>query len=425
MTAGAGSASRRVAVIGAGAAGLTAAWLLQDEHEVTLIEKERRLGGHAHTVGVPYNGELIPVESGFEFFAEEGYPAFCRLLRVLRVPLRSYPMTFTFYLEKSGAVYLLPPKRAGKFFWPTLAPRSLAYLLQFDFLLRRAARLVQQRDTGISIGDFIARFPFPSSFCNEFLCPLMNGGWCFPLDEFRRMSAYNVLKYFVIMRPDGLEARTLSEIVGGTAAYVAALRAAMPRVITQSGSKVEAIRRRGDGFTVVDGAGEARDFDHLVFATNALEAERLLRGVDGAEAERAALGRMRYLRSSIAVHGDRRFMPPEERHWSVFNVRSSAERSLSTVWKQQRTSAPIFRSWLAPGAPLPEPLYELSQYDHPCMDLTHFQAQRQLASLQGRHNFWFTGLYMHDIDSHESAVESAIQVARQLAPESKYLALFA
>ena len=305
-----------------------------------------------------------------------------------------------------------------------MRPVPLAYLLQFDFLLRRAARLVQQRNPGISIGDFVARFPFPSSFCNEFLYPLMNGGWCFPPDEFRRMSAYNVLKYFVIMRPDGLEPRTLSEIVGGTAAYVAALRDAMPRVIVQNGSKIEAIRRRGRGFTVVDGAGDARDFDHLVFATNALEAGRLLQGVDGAEAERAALGRIRYLRSSIAVHGDRRFMPPEERHWSVFNVRSSGERSLITVWKQQRTSAPIFRSWVARDAPLPEPLYELTHYDHPSMDIAHFQAQGQLASLQGRHNFWFAGLYMHDIDSHESAVESAIHIARQLAPGSKHLALF-
>lgn len=413
----------RVAVIGAGAAGLTAAWLLQDEHEVTLIEKELRLGGHAHTVTAQHNGETIHAESGFEFFVEQGYPAFSRLLQALRVPLRRYLMTVTLYLENSGTVHLLPPKRPEHFFWPVFAPRSLAYLLQFEFLLRRGARLVARRDTDVTIGDFVARFPFSASFCAEFLYPIMNGGWCFPLEEFERMSAYNVLKYLVLLRPDGLKPRALNEIEGGAAAYVAALRAAMPRVTVQRGSTVQCIRRHASGFGVVDAGGEARDFDHLIFATNAADARRLLHGVDGAEAERAALGRFRYFLTSIAVHGDRRFMPPEERHWSVFNIRWSKGRSFSTVWKQQRTSAPLFRSWLAPGDPLPEPLYDLTHYDHPAVDRDHFEAQRQLAALQGRRNLWFAGLYTHDIDSHESAVQSAIHVARQLAPASSNLAL--
>ena len=252
------------------------------------------------------------MESGFEFFVEEGYPAFSRLLHALRVPLRRYPMTFTLYFENSRTAYLLPPKRPGHFFWPVLAPRSLAYLLQFDFLLRRASRLVERRNAAITIGDFVARFPFLPSFCAEFLYPLMNGGWCFPIDEFRRMSAYNVLKYFVLMRPNGLEPRGFCEIVGGTAAYVAALRDAMPRVTIQCGSKVQCIRRRSGAFVVESATGEAGGFDHLVFASNALDACRLLYAVDGAEEVRAVLGQFRYLRTSIAVHGDRRLMPAEE-----------------------------------------------------------------------------------------------------------------
>ncbi len=413
----------RVAVIGAGAAGLTAAWLLQDDHEVTLFEKEPRLGGHAHTVAVPHHGDIIQVELGFEFFVEEGYPAFSRLLQALRVTLRRYPMTFTLYIESSGAVYLLPPKRPDHFFWPAFAPRTLADLLQFDFLLRRGARLVERRDTAVSIDDFVTRLPFSSSFRAEFLYPLMIGGWCFPLEEFQRMSAYNILKYFVLFRPDGLGPRAVSEIEGGTAAYIAALRDAMPRVAVHCRAKIQSIRRHAGGFAVMDAAGDAREFDHIVFATNAAEAHRLLHDVDGAEEERAVLGRFRYFRTAIAVHGDRRLMPPEEKHWSVFNVRWSKGRGFSTVWKQQRTSAPVFRSWLAPGEPLPEPLYDLSHYDHPAMDLEHYRAQHALTALQGRRNLWFAGLYTYDVDSHESAVQSAIHVARQLAPASRNLAL--
>src|SRR5712671_422912 len=106
-----GSHPVRVAVIGGGVSGLAAAWLLQDDHDVTLIEKEPRLGGHANTIEVSHRGKHIRVESGFEFFSEEIYPAFGRLLRALRVPLRRYPMTYTLYFEDSSKVHVLPPKR--------------------------------------------------------------------------------------------------------------------------------------------------------------------------------------------------------------------------------------------------------------------------------------------------------------------------
>ena len=412
----------RIAVIGGGSAGLTAAWLLQDDHQVTLFEKEPRLGGHAHTVEAQINGETIRVESGFEFFVEEGYPAFARLLHALAVPLRLYPMTFTLYLEHSGAVHLLPPKRAEGFYWPAFAPRSLAHLLQFDYFIRCGARLVEQCNTAVTIGDFVASLPVSSSFRAEFLYPFLIGGWAFPLKEFQRMSAYNVLKYLTLMRPNGLGPRGFTEIEGGTAAYIGALRGAMPRVAVHCGCHIQSIRRSGAGFVVLDPAGGDWEFDHLVFATNAPQACRLLDGVAGVEQERALLSRFRYFNKSIAVHGDRRLMPPRQKDWSVFNIRWSKGCSFSTVWRQQRTSTPLFRSWLAADQPLPEPLYHLVHYEHPAMDLEHFQAQQQLAGMQGRHDVWFAGLYMHDIDSHESAIQSAIRVARRLAPQSPNLA---
>jgi len=82
----------------------------------------------------------------------------------------------------------------------------------------------------------------------------------------------------------------------------------------------------------------------------------------------------------------------------------------------------VFKSWLDLDGPLPEPLYHLTRYEHPMMDANHLQAQKSLATVQGRRNVWFTGVYTHDIDSHESAVQSAIHVGRQLAPDSRNLA---
>ena len=412
----------RIAVIGGGSSGLATAWLLQDDHDVTLIEKQPRLGGHAHTVEAQHDRATVQVESGFEFFTEDAHPAFCRLLQALQIQLRHYPLTFTLYLEDSGAVRLMPPKRPDGFFWPAFAPRSLIHLLQFEYFLRQGARLVDKRNTSVTIGDFVESLRLSRRFRREFLYPFILGGWCIALEEFRRMAAYNVLKYLVLNRPRGLEPRDFAEVPGGLAVYVAALRNALPRVKICSAVDIRCIRRAGDGFAVMNAAGDAFEFDHLVLATNAPEAGRLLQCVHGAEEERAVLSRFRYFATWIAVHGDRRLMPPDEKHWSVFNIRWRNERSLSTVWRQQGESVPVFKSWVDPDAPAPEPLYHLTRYEHPLLTIDYFQAQQSLAGLQGRRNLWFAGVYTHDIDSHESAIQSAIHVARQLAPSSRNLA---
>ncbi|HEY1338680.1 MAG TPA: FAD-dependent oxidoreductase [Bryobacteraceae bacterium] len=411
----------RIGVIGAGAAGLTTAWLLRDDHQVTLIEKQKRLGGHAHTIEVQQDGVTARAESGFEFFIEEVCPRFGRLLRALDAPLRRYPMTFSLYREDSGTIHLMPPKHGNGYHWPAFAPRSLAYMLQFEWFSRQAARLVEERDLRVSIGDFVQRVPLSRAFREDFLFPFMMGGWCIPPTDFQRMSAYDVLKFLVLHRPEGVAPREFSEIDGGTAAYVATLRGALGGARVLSGVEIRCIRRSGAAYVVADASGQCMEFDHLVFATNAPEASRMLTCVDEAAAQRAVLNSFRYFSTSIAIHGDRRVMPPNPSHWSVFNVRSSKQHSLTTVWRQQRTRLPLFKSWVAEGGPLPEPLYQLTRYEHPFVDAEHFRTQRSLAELQGRSNLWFAGAHTHDIDSHESAIESAVRVARLLAPKSRNL----
>ena len=59
-----------VAVVGAGMAGLSAAWLLSQKHDVTLFEADPRLGGHAHTGEAPGHAGPVPVDTGFIVYNE-------------------------------------------------------------------------------------------------------------------------------------------------------------------------------------------------------------------------------------------------------------------------------------------------------------------------------------------------------------------
>jgi predicted NAD/FAD-binding protein len=410
----------RIGIIGGGAAGLATAWLLQECHQVTLLEKENRLGGHAQTVEVEIDRTVVRVESGFEFFIEETYPCFAALLRALELPIHRYPLTFTLYASGGDAVHLLPPVRRGCVRWSALRPQSLSHMWQLVRVLRAASRLVEKRDWSVTLGDFVQRLGLSRTFRDDFLYPFLNGGWCVSLDQFRHFAAYDVLKYVLLHRVNGLTMPSLSEVPGGTQAYIAALKNALSRTLIETGVEIRCIRRCGEIYVLEDASGQHRQFDHVVLATNAISARGLLEGVSGAGPQREALDGIRYFQTSIAIHADRRLMPPREQDWSVFNVRWDSQRSLSTIWRRQMGGTPVFRSWIANGN-LPDPLYHLATYWHPIADPSHFRAQELLGQLQGRESLWFAGAYTHDIDSHESAIRSAIRVAREFVPASANL----
>lgn len=199
--------------------------------------------------------------------------------------------------------------------------------------------------------------------------------------------------------------------------YVAAMKNALVRTIVITGAETSCVRRTGDRYVLAGATGELQEFDHLVFATNAAQALRLLTGMDGVGEHRAALGGFRYFETSIAVHGDRRVMPPREKDWSVFNIQWDGRRSSTTVWRRHAGGNPVFRSWIPNVNPM-SPLYHVTTYCHPVTDPQYFRAPELLDKSQGQRNLWFAGAYAHDIDSHESAIRSAMRVAQELALQS-------
>ena len=160
----------------------------------------------------------------------------------------------------------------------------------------------------------------------------------------------------------------------------------------------------------------------MVFATNAYEASQILRDLDGAEPIRAQLDKIEYFKTSIAIHGDERLMPADKKNWSVVNIRYDGQHSSNSIWKNWRMdNRPIFKSWVTYEKELPQPLYALQTYWHAKINAAYFEAQKGITQLQGANHLWFAGVYTHDVDSHESAVLSAIKVAQRLAPHSARL----
>lgn len=325
--------------------------------------------------------------------------------------------------QDRGRVLLLPPVHGRRLRWSRLTPGRVAALLQLQHLLRDAGRVVEAADPMPTLEEFLGRHRFTRSARRGLIDPLLQAGWCLDWDEFAQFSAYDVLSYFALNRPDGIRSPPMREVVGGTRTYVDALVGALGPSRRRLGVQIAPVTRAEDGTYVVEEQdGTRHGFDHLVLATPADEAARLLSEVDSAAGARRSLGRVGYFPTTIAVHGDTRLMPRDRRDWCEANVRYDDRHSSFTMWKGWKSAHPLFRSWVTFDEELPSPLHGLATYRHPKVDRSYFTAQAELVQHQGRDDLWFAGVHAYGIDCHESAVMSAVRIAQRLAPASANLA---
>lgn len=412
----------RIGIIGGGGAGLTTAWLLDETHDVTLFEQDDRLGGHAHTIEVDADGQLLAVDAGFQFFARsDAYRAFGRLLDELGVARADYPATLTLYDSRQQRALVMPPFRRGRPASAALRPRSLRDLVRFRLFLARIPAFLARHDTTITIAEYLEGERLPRRFVNEVLLPLLLAFWCVEPEEFTGFAAYNVLYYLGANVPRGLSAPTQSAIPGGLTVYVDALARGVERGRILVGTGVATLSRDAGEWVVVDAGGARHRFDHVVVATNARQALQLIESNPDHGAVAEQLARFEYFDTTIAIHGDRRLMPRYPSEWSVVNARWDGVHSQLSAWDPER-ALPVFKSWVTFDSALPEPLYALVTYAHGKITPTYFDAQAKLRRLQGSGGLWLAGLYTGDADSHESAIQSAIRVAQRIAPDASRLA---
>src|SRR5262245_21769311 len=257
----------RIAVIGGGAAGLTAAWLLDGCHAVTLFERGEQLGGHADTVHVQVDGEPMHVEAGFEFFSDVMFPSFNRLLGCLDVSVRKFPLSLTVYRGDHSRLYRLPPFRGRHVLWSELLPGKLSHLLQFRHVLERSRPIIEKRDTSPTVAEFIARVRLSRSFTDGFLYPLLMGCGGIEREEVEQLAAYNVFKYFLLQRPSGFSPFFWKEVVGGTQTYVGAMARELTRTTITLGADITRLAH-ADGEWLVEDRGTLHRFDQVVIATD-------------------------------------------------------------------------------------------------------------------------------------------------------------
>ena len=421
---------QRIAVVGAGISGLSAAWLLTQQHEVTLFEAGDYLGGHTNTVDVELDGVSHPVDTGFLVFNNHTYPNLTAMFSHLGVASVDSEMSFAVSLEApqlewagSSLATVFGQKRnlLRPGFW-----RMLADILRFN--RESVAWLDAHGDEACTLRDFLARGRYSESFAQWYLLPMGAAIWSCPAGQ---MLDYPLATFVRFCRNHGLlqvvDRPLWRTVRGGGRAYVAKLANRIDDIRLRQ--PVLGIRREdglesGRGSYVLRTRSSVERFDQVVLACHSDQALAILAdgNDDSFDDERSLLADLRYEPNRAVLHSDERLLPRNRKLWSAWNYSAGngkpGQQPVSVSYLINRLQplpfkTPVMVSLNPQREPDRSSVIAEFDYSHPLFDRAAVAAQQRLAILSGRQGVWFAGAW-NGYGFHEDGLKSGIAVANGL-----------
>jgi predicted NAD/FAD-binding protein len=321
---------RKIAVVGSGVAGLTAAHVLQAASDVTLFESSDRLGGHADTHEVSAAGRMLSIDTGFIVHNRRTYPTLLRLFDELGVTTQESDMSMSISCGGCGLEYaggrglsgLLPSRRAVS------NPRYLRMLTEVVRFHRRARSLLAGNDDKCTLSEFISRHHFSEYFVGHFVTPLVAAVWS---TAPTRTGDYPARYLFSFLQNHGMLQVTGSPawytVVGGSARYVEKVAKGLTTV--QVSTPVRALRRLDSGVEIRTDDDFVARFDGVVLATHPHQALDLLTAPT--QLQRDLLGALDFTLNPTVLHTDSSVLPSAPRAQASWNYAMPSCSSLPTA----------------------------------------------------------------------------------------------
>jgi uncharacterized protein len=407
----------RVAVIGGGVSGLGAAWALRDAHDVVLFEKDVRIGGHANTATIDYDGASIDVDTGFIVYNELNYPNLIGLFDALGVATHGADMSFA--VSDPGGFEWSSNGLAGLFAWKRNIANPaflgmLSDIIRFSTNARRD--LAEQKIGAETLEAYVHKLNLGRDFLDQYLLPMGAAIWSTPEREMLRYPALSFLRFFDNHRLLHAARPAWRTVTGGSRLYVNAIRTALGDLI-RAGDPALSVRRDAAGVAVVSKSGEHR-FDHVIMACHSDESLALLGDAD--DHERRYLGDVKYAPNTAWLHRDRALMPKRQAAWAAWNyLRSGGDegRVCVSYWMNALQGIDASRPLFVTLNPETPPAAHLSfgrySYDHPQFNREALAAQHAIQSRQGERNTWFAGAWL-GYGFHEDGLASGLDAALRL-----------
>jgi predicted NAD/FAD-binding protein len=411
---------KKIAIIGSGISGLTAAYYLQKSHDIYIYEADSRVGGHTATKKISSKGKDYFIDTGFIVFNDWTYPNFIKLLTELGVESQSTEMGFSVFDSASQFEY------AGTNLCTLFAQKrnllSLKHWKMLGDIVRFNKEAINDLEAnrlipGETLGTYLARKKYSETFIHRYLVPMASAIWsatpgatlAFPLEFFIKFFKNHGLLN-IVDRPQW------RVIKGGSQSYLEPLIKSFKEKIKLNSPVTQVIRANED--VIVISNGTAEHFDEVIFACHSDQALAIL--TDASESEKVILGAIPYQKNSVVLHTDTNLLPKRRSTWSSWNylltsnnqappiltyamnilqgINSEEQFCVTLNAKNKIDSSKIFGEY---------------EYAHPVFSQASTQAQSTWSIINGVNRTWFCGAYWFN-GFHEDGVNSALRVVNAL-----------
>ncbi len=421
----------KIAIIGSGISGLSAAWALRDTADVTVFEKRKRVGGHSCTMDIDYHGTPICVDVGFIVYNGRNYPNLIGLFEALGVQTQPADMSFA-VSNPHGYEWSSNPK--GIIAWKRnlLRPRYYRFLrsiLRFNDTARQ--ELTDGKISDRTLHAWLQRHRFSADFVANYIRPMGAAIWSTPQSEILDFPALSFFNFFENHRLMHRERPSWRTVKGGSRNYVSRLAEALGDRI-RAGTAIKSVARMGSQIAVAPSAGPAEVFDQVVLASHSDQSLALLD--KSFEDRRSLLKSVRYRPNKIYLHRDASLMPKRKAAWAAWNVMEghSARQDdvCLTYWMNVLQGLPqdkpLFVTLNPPAPPAQDKIFAALEFDHPQFDLAAEAAVAEIKRINGKDGLWLAGAWMgsgfHE-DGLKSGLEAALSLGGRVPWEAKNLTL--
>ena len=407
----------RIAVIGSGISGLSAAHYLSKKNKVDLFEKEDHFGGHSYTIDVKDNNNHVPVDIGFIVFNFKTYPNFVKFLNENGIEIEKSNMSFSVSVKETEIEY------CGKGLLGIFSNKK--NLLNFDFFkmffeiikFYKKSNNLKNIEENLTLDDFLKREKMSKYFINYHIIPMVSAIWSMPPYEAKQMPLKFFLKFFQNHGLFNLKNRPQwYTIKNRSRTYVKKI------LETISGEyyknyRINKISRLSNGVKVYYGGNnEFFDYDKVVIATHADEALSLI--TDPTPEEKSILANFKYKNNIAIIHTDETLMPKNKKAWSSWNSSVNKENTSETsitYWlnllQNLKTNKNIFLS-LNPFLKIdPKKIISRVKFTHPYYDKEALENQNRLKNIQNKKNLLFCGSYF-GYGFHEDGIKSSLEMIK-------------
>ncbi len=420
----AGASGRdRVAIIGAGAGGVAAAYFLAGTHDVDVFEAREKIGGHCDSRVIDDRGHAVTVDIGAQFFHPATHPLYVTLLDEVGLATQTH--------AAPGSLCVFPVTGGRLRFSSTrpfeTLPNAIGFAL-FTQFARRAILGGLAWDT--TVDEWIRRLPLDRGFKAQVLYPWITATIGCSRAEAAQASARSILQTFTLAFPaNPLNGATTYNSKIGLQGNLQRLLDRAPAAKVHVNAPTQALARRSDGWVLQTPAGLRGPYRHVVMNAPPRIGRELLRPLPALDEVTALLDRYEYFDARLLIHRDPAYMHPRRGTWSAYNAGVDGVECEGSAWigalhERLPSGARVdaFKSWAQRRRTEPQHVLAERRFQHPLINRHAIAAARGLAPLQGRHGLHFSGSYTTGTDLQETAVYSAMKVAEAIAPDSSTLA---